>query len=72
MDEWRYQRKPLWPLLLRRGGGQKLLERIPLQKSDRERRNKKTLIKSKNVVQPDIEQHHSNTNGPQSSLKRAI
>jgi hypothetical protein len=47
LNEWRYQRKSLWHLRLRRGGGHKLLERIPLQKNDRERRNQKLLEDSR-------------------------
>jgi hypothetical protein len=56
------------PLLLRRGGGQKPLERIALQRSDRERRSQAPK-KSKNLVQPEVEQHHINANDPQSSSK---
>jgi hypothetical protein len=67
LNEWRYQRKPLCHLLLRRGGGQKLLERISLQKSVRERRNEKLLKNPKNVVQPEVEQHHLNVDDPHSS-----
>jgi hypothetical protein len=67
LNEWRYQRKLLWPLLLRRGGGPKPLERIPLQKKRLRKEKSKAPRKSKNVVQPEVRQHHSNANDPQSS-----
>jgi hypothetical protein len=65
LNKWRYQRKPLRPHLLKRGG-QKPLERIPLQKRTRKEKSKAPR-KFKNVVQLEVEQHHLNADDPQSS-----
>jgi hypothetical protein len=67
LNEWRYQRKLLWPLLLRIRGGRKLLERISLQKKRPIKEKSKAPKKSKNGVQPEVKEHHSNAYVPQSS-----
>jgi hypothetical protein len=56
LNEWKYQLKPLWPLLLRRRGGGAEATRKDNASEMRPRKKKsKALRKSKNVVQPDIE-----------------
>jgi hypothetical protein len=52
--------------LQRRGGGQKPLQRITLQKSDQEEKTKAPR-KTKKAIQPMVERHHVNIDDPQSS-----
>jgi hypothetical protein len=67
LNEWRYQRKPLWPpFAKKRGRAETTRKEAALEKRPRKEKSK-APTKFKNVVQPEVEQRHSNGDDLQSS-----